>query len=415
MCRQSRILFRRRAEHTVDNNVGFNLVTFAMEKLLGTSATSHYDDGQNLAILARRIPIDMRTNTSAALMLTNRQLAQHMRVLYAVTDDNETLITGSPSEPIVSEGAKTAMSHTGFDVVNALGGILKSPGISVGERGEMMAELLLILASDAATVEAKGKFSIPTFFEHLLTDSSWNVLKGTSASRGAKEFHAGTFQHTFKNSYGNFNHIIKVHNNVLESKSWYRHLSRRAGISARFGERGIDGAFPITINGTKIAPDNISCLVFQIKAVEAMQRPSKLVFDKMDDPVLGTDDSDDTDSTSAKPVIRLVFSLRSHEKDVIVMKYTDDYDNELLTWDIFVLFSSLRAVKKNPKAWQTVLDMASSEGKMYGSNVTLMGMDPGAGIGDNFWPNWVTTGKKTTEDGSEAKAKASSKGKGRAK
>ncbi|EJU02226.1 hypothetical protein DACRYDRAFT_115969 [Dacryopinax primogenitus] len=199
MCKQSRILFRTRAEHGVHNEVGRNLVRFAKDKLLGASDTSEYDDAQNLAILARRIPIDIRTNTSSALTSTNQQIAQHMRVLYKIKDKNESLITGSPSEPSISEGAKSAMSSGSFDAAIALRRILGSPGISVGERGEMVVELLMILASDAATKH--GKFSIPDFFQNLLTEDSWKTLRSSKASRGG-ELHNKPFKSTFQTLLG---------------------------------------------------------------------------------------------------------------------------------------------------------------------------------------------------------------------
>ncbi|EJU02266.1 hypothetical protein DACRYDRAFT_115997 [Dacryopinax primogenitus] len=399
MCKQSRILFRKRAEYGVGNDVGDSLVDFAREKLLGSSAASGFDDEQKLAILSRRIPIDIRTNTGAALTSINRQIARHMRVLYRITNKNETLITGSPGEPIISEGAKGAMAT--FNVADALKGILRSPGIGVGERGEMVAELLLVLASDASTRE--GKFSIPAFFESLLTPISWKELKESRASRG-RLFHIKSFQQTFENSYGNFNHIIKIRGSVPGPKSWYRYLTRRAGISTQFGQYGIDAAFPCTINGTEIARDNTSSMLIQVKAVASMQSPQELVFEKMDRIVAEMQDEDDTKSSSQGkgkrqeegepepelkliPVIRVVLSLKSNEAQVTVMEY-EDYDNEMLTWDIYVPFLALKAVQQNPDVWRSALHMELDAGTVYEDDAILKGMDPGAEESDEFWPNW---------------------------
>ncbi|EJU02260.1 hypothetical protein DACRYDRAFT_107190 [Dacryopinax primogenitus] len=372
MCKQSRMLFRTRAEHGINSDVGDDLVAFAREKLVGASNETGYNEGQKLAILARRIPLDIRTNTSAAIQSINRQIAQHMRVLYGITDNNETLLTGSPSEPIISEGAKAAMRKD-FSATDALFGVFSSPGISVGERGEMVAELLMILASDAAT--RSGKFSIPSFFECLLTDISWQKLKSSQASRG-RCFHTKNFQETFENSFGNFNHIIKIYGNVPGLKSWYRYLTRRVAISSQFGQQGIDAAFPYTIDGTAIAPDNTSTMFLQTRSRVGMQKPSEKSFEDMDRIVHQMHGSGDTDlnptQPGLKPVIRMIFSLKSHEKEVTVMEY-GDYDNDMLAWDIYVPFSSLRAVQENCHAWHSALTMELNAGRIFFGDKVRMG------------------------------------------
>ncbi|EJU02253.1 hypothetical protein DACRYDRAFT_115988 [Dacryopinax primogenitus] len=389
MCKQSRILFRTRAEHGVDSEVGLNLKSFAMEKLLGASYGLRYDDRQKLAILARRIPIHMQTDTSASLRTINDQIARHMRVLYRITDNNETLITGSPSEPIISEGAKAAMAT--FNAADALRRIFVSPGISVDDRGQVVAALLMILASDAAT--KYGKFSIPAFFKCLLIDVSWMTLKSSRASQG-RALNTETFQRTFENSFGDFNHIIYVHGLLPGSKSLYRYLTRRAAISTLFGQPGVAGAFPYTIDGTKIAPDNTSLAIIQINADAGMQTPPKTMFDNMDSIARGMNDYDANKTTPKrnhkdkhKPVIRVVFSLQSKETDLVVMEY-EDADDELLTWDIYVPFLALGAVRENAGMWQSVLETGLQAGSMYDGDATLMGMDPVAKESDEFWPNW---------------------------
>ncbi|EJU02265.1 hypothetical protein DACRYDRAFT_115996 [Dacryopinax primogenitus] len=411
MCKQSRILFRTRAEHGVDSDVGENLGSFAMEKLVGASYGLDFDDGQKLAILARRIPIHMQTDTSASLRTINEQIARHMRVLYRITDNNETLITGSPSEPIISEGAKAAMAT--FNAADALRRIFVSPGISVDDRGQMVAALLMILASDAAT--KYGKFSIPAFFKCLLTDVSWMTLKSSQASHG-RIFHPERFEQTFENSFGNFNHVIKVYGNVPRSNSLYRYLTRRAAISTLFAQPGVDGAFPYTIDETKITPDNTSFAIIQTNAEAGMQIPPKSAFDNMNSIVRQMHDYHDAESTPApkhknkyKPVIRMIFSLQSKETDLVVMEY-EDADDELVTWDIYVPFLALGAVQENAGMWQSVLETGLQSGSIYDGDVTLMGMDPGAKDGDEFWPNWAPTEEGSSGHTRDAKVKEEGKG-----
>jgi len=79
------------------------------------------------------------------------QVEKYMRVCLLVHDGFETGVTISPSEPILAEAARRLMIEpAAFDVPRSLLQQLEKPGLDKGNRGELIAELLLILASDAA-------------------------------------------------------------------------------------------------------------------------------------------------------------------------------------------------------------------------------------------------------------------------
>src|SRR5215475_2688237 len=79
------------------------------------------------------------------------QVEKYMRVCLVVHEGFETAVTISPSEPLLSEASRLLMTeHPSFDVPRTLLQELEKPGLDKGDRGELIAELLLILASDAA-------------------------------------------------------------------------------------------------------------------------------------------------------------------------------------------------------------------------------------------------------------------------
>jgi len=66
------------------------------------------------------------------------QVEKHMRVCLGVKEGFETIVTVASSEPILVEAAATVMQHEDFRSCRALREILKWPGMSKGDRGELI-------------------------------------------------------------------------------------------------------------------------------------------------------------------------------------------------------------------------------------------------------------------------------------
>ncbi|KZO90834.1 hypothetical protein CALVIDRAFT_568712 [Calocera viscosa TUFC12733] len=400
MCSQSRMLFHSWAIMGTGKGEEINLVAFARDKLLGGAIEP---DGpskdQCIAIISRRIPTQIRTSTTASLLNANRQIGRHLRVLLRTDHANELLLTVCPSEPIVSKGAKSAMQGSGLDPLKALTETFGSPGIAVGEQGEMLAELLMVLAADAAAKDGK-KFTVLDFFDELLDLSDPKVRAGLMNSlpthrHSAKE---NTFETTFTKSMGNFTHFIKVHDDVAKPPLWARYLTRQAAVSLKFGALGADNAIPITLNGQDISEKNTSACFTQTKASLDAKRPNRKVFDKMNPLVLAL-----YAKAAPRPTIRLVFAMKSMEEGFTVMpRDVEDYDTQMLTWDIFVPFSAFKAIKGRESEWAAALDTSLRAGP-HQNDAALMGMDPAAGADPAFWPNWdlagTEVGAKKGDDG----------------
>lgn len=79
-----------------------------------------------------------------------------MRIAYTVPKHREYMYSGSPSEPVLAEAAAQAMSSM-LNVVEPLASYVRNGLIQKGERGELVARLLLTLAHDHACEKLASK------------------------------------------------------------------------------------------------------------------------------------------------------------------------------------------------------------------------------------------------------------------
>ena len=137
-------------------------------------------------------------------------MRSHLRVVIRVVHDLETMITASPSEPILSEAAYWLMSAPSFKAADALKSILGGFSVDRGDRGELLVMLLLVIARDKA-VGPPNDFGCPqhgarwcsvnTFLSNLFTESSWAAI-------GEKR---SSMEKALGDSKLYFSHFIKVH------------------------------------------------------------------------------------------------------------------------------------------------------------------------------------------------------------
>ena len=66
------------------------------------------------------------------------QVERHMRVCLGVEEGLDSAVTVAASEPILSEAAAIVMQQPGFRSCQSLRNILQWPGMSKGDRGELI-------------------------------------------------------------------------------------------------------------------------------------------------------------------------------------------------------------------------------------------------------------------------------------
>ena len=79
-----------------------------------------------------------------------KQVEGHMRVCLEINATFESMETVSPSEPLFSEAAYVIMVQKSFDPLKSFKSVLEGFAIHKGDRGELLALLLLTLARDQA-------------------------------------------------------------------------------------------------------------------------------------------------------------------------------------------------------------------------------------------------------------------------
>jgi hypothetical protein len=154
------------------------LFKFVKEKLLdGKRQLEEKDDSGSLACLSMRFALefDMATNFREVAC---KQVERHMQLCLATTTGCETLITFSGSKPLLAKAASQLMHHS---MVNPVCHLANHPDlhcVNCGQRGELMAVLIIMQACDMAqSMERMRWVSVSTFMEALLTETKYKALE----------------------------------------------------------------------------------------------------------------------------------------------------------------------------------------------------------------------------------------------
>ncbi|EMD38830.1 hypothetical protein CERSUDRAFT_92863 [Gelatoporia subvermispora B] len=302
-----------------------SIVTVAAQKLLSTKAFDEdtmgaLNDSKKLAILASRLALQFKTTTDDPFMRrlgVERELEQvekHMRVCMTIDEGFNSILTVAPSEPTVVEAAAMLMRRPGFQSCSSLLSIFSNtPSISKGDRGEVVAALILLEAIDnccfAPNSHTRRRFIAPVidFMQSLLKRGPYEVLLKSMPSEGDRD---GTFEEIFKDSNIYFTHFVKVlDSQVLTQEMLLRYIVRGAAVFCADRQQGVDLVVPFIYKGTRMTRTNVSILLCQVKNdTDYTRTPVRNLFDNMDPtkPSFKTFPDGGT-----LPIIRMVFALEA--------------------------------------------------------------------------------------------------------
>jgi len=150
-----------------------------------------------------------------------------MRLCLEATTGFERLVTLAGSEPYLAEAAQELMFFSGANPVWHLARNSSLSCVDRGQRGELVAMLIIMHARDTAALrEEKRDISVDGFFEALLPIVCYNKLQ----SLGPYEHRAGEDTHfpdAFKDWRMWFNHVIKVnHEDMIHRDHLWKFLTR---------------------------------------------------------------------------------------------------------------------------------------------------------------------------------------------
>ncbi|KAI0260658.1 hypothetical protein BC834DRAFT_1044451 [Gloeopeniophorella convolvens] len=320
ICHLGRPLFGSLYDSAKNSGERVNIHHLAERKLLGGSTmpgTRGAQPSQDqsfqtecvLACLAVRFALEFRPTTRDDRALERRQIERHMRLCVAATSGFEELITTAGSEPLLAEAAYNNLLATRTSPARHLASRLDVSYIDYGQRGELIAMLILMEARDRAASKFNGReVPLGSFLEALLPGSLHQQLHRLRPRR----FRAGedkSFHKSLKDSKVWFNHVIKVQDyEMIKAHSFWEFITRGAMILCPNCQRGVDIIIPFCYTGDIISRDTVSTILIQVKNdVTFGVKPKSHLFDSMDPFSLHLLSDDET----PLPVVRMVFALAS--------------------------------------------------------------------------------------------------------
>ncbi|KAF8892397.1 hypothetical protein CPB85DRAFT_245436 [Mucidula mucida] len=309
------------------------IIDFAQAKLLGLipgNPTGAPPSDAQLACLAVRLGLDFKATSWGAGDAERRQVERHMRLALYAGSGSESMVTTSSSEPLLAEASYMTMRARTWMPVYALHQGLMSSGVSAGDRGEIAAALLLLLARDAAAAR-KGEdtsapldedgahrvISVTDFLQALLETDNEELVAQPPTSYHDSDAAFESLEAAFKDGKIWFNHFVHVDDyDVINQEFLWRLISRGAAVICATNELAIDLVVPVVI-GDVLAKENVTAIFIQVKNDKRYtEKSTGWLFDAMDPFRIGLFSK----GVNPLPVICMVFALASKNSVVGYLK-----------------------------------------------------------------------------------------------
>lgn len=289
-----------------------------------------------------RLALEFNAQTTEARACELEQVEKYMRVCIRIHKGFETAVTISPSEPLLAEAARQHMSaHSSrINLPASLLEHLTTMGLDKGDRGELVAQVILILAADKACEEhlaisgnqlstptarsqdqpilempivstAPRAFSVQLFMQALL-EKHWHddVLRSLPAKWRTKTESNRNFQTAFKDARIYFTHFVKLDDPGVINREFLWRLAIRGCVALCANcQGGIDIIAPLVFGTGTLCRSNISALFVQVKNDRSFKaQPNTILFDLMNPYLVRFFDMGEK---KPLPIIRMVFALGS--------------------------------------------------------------------------------------------------------
>ncbi|KAF8554216.1 hypothetical protein OG21DRAFT_1509127 [Imleria badia] len=390
-----------------------NAMEFTVHKLLGdiSNRGQTLSPEQKLACLSERIPIEF-LSVSPISDLEKALVTSHLRVILKAGRSLETLVTMSPSEPILSLAAFFMTRQASFNPPLALQKILDGFAVHVGDLEQLIVALLFTMARDEAVEPTDERCPPLNYYRwcsltELLTSlfctppSASNDHVDVVTSRGWRFMSSNTqllessLADTFNDSKVYFTHFVKVHEHVpIQVEFLMRLMARGAAILCPNGPGGVDGIIPFLLKGEEIKPDNIGVIMFRVtNDARYTHIPKADLLRAMNPRSLGV-----ISRSADVPVIRIVFALAAATPRLALVQHesTNQAEEGYMTYDFWAAGLSphlLVPVVEGENAWSHILKASCGWKETYSGDTELReklrkSMNPGAAADREFWESW---------------------------
>jgi len=358
------------------DEVRTDIVAFAADKLLCVRGALHkteFNSDEKFAIFAARLPLDFNATSTSEKARETKFVEKHMRICLDVAPGFESVTTVSASEPLLAEAAELLMRRlTSSDVPRFLLREWESGGLSKGNRGEMVAALIFLLARDRARQTSRQRYiNVPAFFSALVDEQYSPTIMNSPPFTLRMDDENKTFSDMFNKSYIWFNHFINVEDFlVINRKHLWGFIARGCAIICADNQYGVDIIIPIVFGDGPLEPSKISAIFVQVRNRRNYSTPKREPFEDMDPWDVGMLATGD----APLPMIRILFSMDSDDPTVHVWKAPERRTNPtraakavpkprgLTTYDIWlggVSKETLSGVTtENESAWKETLKAA---------------------------------------------------------
>ncbi|KAJ7132267.1 hypothetical protein C8R44DRAFT_773589 [Mycena epipterygia] len=261
-----------------------HVIDFAKSKL--TTIGTDVNDA-HIAWLSLRILLDIDTNTEGGKALNATLVNSYQRIVFSVPLHRLWMHTGAPSEPILVEAAGRLMHHDESGILNpvwVLDNHLVRGLIAKGERGEILARLLIILAHDRAAEKSPPIPNLKTnglryhrpikvldFIRHLFTPQAYDIIAQATPLVNSPQ--ALTLQKAFEMAYMHVSHFVLAGDSaVVDCQYLWNLFPRGAALQCRNNQVAIDCVAPIVFTDSPDAPltaQDFSAIQIQVKNREA--------------------------------------------------------------------------------------------------------------------------------------------------
>ncbi len=351
---------------------------FAIQKLLGgfndleDPHSSDYLD-RTLACLSVRVPLEFNFSDSNARDIVRKQIERHMRLCTIAASGFELLFTTTGSEPLLAEAAFKVVNKSTKSTIYHLSNHMDTNYVNYGERGELVATLLVMQARDAVASASESRWvSVGDFMKKLLGDSAARIDSALpSFARNGEE--QNSLANTFVNSRIWFNHVLKVRNmDLINVRYLWRFITRGAMVLCANCQRGVDLVVPICYPGDLLSRRTVTAILIQVKNdVHFGENVHGDLFYAMDPFGIGLFEKGLP--LRALPIIRMVFALASKtpatKYDVSLRHSQRTYKSSPFTsYDIWCAGISPKTfpfIKDDTLAYQKLLDRTRFPGHEY--------------------------------------------------
>ncbi|KAA1476428.1 hypothetical protein DENSPDRAFT_510994 [Dentipellis sp. KUC8613] len=309
-----------------------DIIALARNKLLAARFVPmdwmRLNDDQELACLAVRLGLTFGVIGSANQRKDLMLVCRHMRLCLSASENLADVVTTAPSEPLLAEAAARCLNS--WAAPAALWKHVDESCVSVGERGELIAALLVLCARDAAVVMGKTQFfryssldsddgatrvaCVEDFLRELVNKDSRLLAAQYPTMHRNPEDRTRPLNEAFRDAAVWFNHFVKVDDVDLISQEFlWTFLARGAAVLCPHNQRSVDIVIPVLFHNA-LRRENVSAILIQVKNDSSFgDSPRKSLFSNMNPYDVGLFAGD---IVKPLPVIRIVFALSSETPSV---------------------------------------------------------------------------------------------------